>query len=444
MAMLPLMEALPLAGLVFWLISFPMNGFLMPDSWGNLLFYFTLSSALSYFLTPYFLKEKSFGILSRAGSVLVVLLTVISPLSQVSGKILLPVMGIASVLVMFRAVAILRSSRAPVTSAGLAIALGNILVFALSYVPLPDMFKFFIIAASLFPAILMKAGYSQESNLKELKKYLAFIFVFYLIGGILYAYIMPQYDKVAIFKGFELFSYVFSALAGIYLVRKWMDITLALGIILGTLSFSFLLVDGPFLTILGMFSIQAAFALIDLYVVALLVSCGGSTKVTGFGFGTICLAIAGGEAFSTYIGSDAAPVIGAGNIILVTSIVVFYITVLRKKDISPGVNTVNEGDYTGCPANGIPRKQLEGILESFYEPFQKKLSEKEKSVLLMIIREKTYKEAATELGISESTVKTHMKRICGKMGVSNKEELMKKLSVSGSQAPGLSPAWKNP
>ncbi|VAX34297.1 hypothetical protein MNBD_NITROSPIRAE03-610, partial [hydrothermal vent metagenome] len=46
---------------------------------------------------------------------------------------------------------------------------------------------------------------------------------------------------------------------------------------------------------------------------------------------------------------------------------------------------------------------------------------------------------ATELGISESTVKTHMKRICGKMGVSGKDELMRKLSMPGSQGRGLSP-----
>ncbi len=429
------MEALPLAGFVFWLISFPMNGFLMPDTWENLLFCFTLSSALSYFLTPYLLQEKYFDVVSRAGSILVVLLTVVSPLFQVPGRVLLPVMGIASVLVMFRAIAILRSSRSPVISAGVAIALGNILVFVLSYLPLPDMLKFFIIAASLLPAFFMKAESRQESNLAGLKRYLPFIYIFYLVGGILYAYVMPEYEEVAILKGFELLSYVFSALAGIYLVRRWMDIALAVGIILGTLSFSFLIVDGPFLTTLGMFSIQAAFALIDLYVIALLVSCGGSAKITGFGFGTVCLAITAGEAVSNHLGAAAMPVIAAGNFILVTSVIIFYFTVMRYRDFSPGLSTVTDGVHSGFPGNGTSRELLEEILENLYEPFQKKLSEKEKSVLLMIIREKTYKEAAAELGISESTVKTHMKRICGKMGVSGKDELMRKLSMCGSQVP---------
>ncbi|GBD98655.1 bacterial regulatory proteins, luxR family [bacterium BMS3Abin07] len=422
--MLPIIEALPLAGFVFWLISFPMNGFLMPEAWGNLLLYFTLSSAISYFLSPFFLKEKSFNTVSRSGSVLVALLTVVSPLSQVPGKVLLPVMGIASVLVMFRALAALRASRTPVVSAALAIALGNILVFALSHLHLPDIVKFVIIAASLFPAILIRAGYAQESNLKELKKYLVFIYVFYLVGGILYAYIIPQYEKVAIFKGFELFSYVFSALAGIYFVRKGRDIALALGIILGTLSFSFMLVGSPFFVTLSMFSSQAAFALVDLYVVFLLVACGGSAKVTGLGFGTVCLAITSGEAVSSHIGGAAAPMIAAGNIILVTSVLIFYFTVIRQRAVPSGAGAA----YAGYLGNGISRGQLEGILENFYEPFQKKLSEKEKVVLFLVIRGKTYKEAATELGISESTVKTHMKRICWKIGVNGKDGLMEKLS----------------
>jgi len=400
----------------------------MPDAWGPLLFFFTLSSALSYFVFPWFLQKESFDTVTRSGSILAALLTVVSPLSLLPGRVLLTAMGIASVLVMFRAVAILRASRAPVISAGLAIALGNMLVFVLSYLPLPDIFKFFIIAASLFPATFMKARYSQESDLGRLKRYLAFICVFYLIGGILYAYVIPEYEEVAIFNGFELLSYVFSALAGIYLVRRWTDITLALGIILGTLSLSFLLVDSPLLTVLGMFSIQAAFALIDLYIVFLLVACGGSARVTGIGFGMVCLAITAGEAVSKHLGAAAAPVIAAGNVILVTAVIIFYFTALREGTVFSGTETVGGAGPSG---RGISRGQLEGILEGFYEPFQKRLSEKEKSVLLMIIREKTYKEAAAELGISESTVKTHMKRICGKMGVSGKDELIRKLSISG-------------
>ncbi len=426
--MLLIIEALPLAGFVFWLISFPMKGFLMPETWGNYLFYFTMSSSISYFLIPLFLKEKNFDILSRFASLLVAFLTVVSPLSQVSGKVILSVMGIASVFVMFRALAVLRTSRDPIVSAALAIAIGNILVFALSYLNLPDMFKFFIIATSLFPAILIRAEYARKSNFKELKKYLAFIYIFYLVGGILYTYIMPQYEEVAIFKGAELFLYVFSALAGIYLLKKKRDLALALGIILGTLSFSFLLVGGPFFTTLSMFSSQASFALVDLYIVFLLVACGGSAKITGFGFGTVCLAITCGEAVSMYIGMDTAHVIAAGHIIFVTSILIFYFTVMREKGEATKSETLPAKNHVSPLSKGISRGQLEGILEKSYEPFQKKLSEKEKSVLLLIVQNKTYKEAARDLGISESTVKTYMKRIFGKMGVYSKDELMEKLS----------------
>lgn len=426
--MLPITEALPLAGFVFWLISFPMNGFLMPEQWGNYLFYFTFSSAVSYFLSPFFLKkEKVFDILSRLGTLLVVLLTLLSPLSQISGKVMLSLMGILSVFVMFRSIAVLRSSRDPLVSAALAIAIGNVLVFALSHLNLQDIFKFFIVAASLFPAIIISAEYSEDSNTGEIKKYLAFIFIFYLVGGILYAYIMPQYEKVTIFNGFELLSYVFSALVGIYFVKKRRDIALALGIILGTLSFSFMLLGGSFFTTLSMFSSQASFGLVDLYIVFLLVACGGTARITGFGFGTVCLAITCGEAVSSYIDGATAPVIATGNIILVTSVIIFYLTILREKGGFSVAEDVIGGNNSESLEKGIFKGELEEILERSYEPFQKRLSEKEKSVLLLVIQGKTYRDAATDLGISESTVKTHMKRICEKMGVYNKDDLMEKL-----------------
>ncbi|WP_318258601.1 LuxR C-terminal-related transcriptional regulator [Geobacter anodireducens] len=41
----------------------------------------------------------------------------------------------------------------------------------------------------------------------------------------------------------------------------------------------------------------------------------------------------------------------------------------------------------------------------------------------------TFKEAARELDISESSVKTYMKRIYDKMSVSGKEELLTKLGT---------------
>lgn len=430
--MLPIIEALPLAGFVFWLISFPMNGFLMPEQWGNYLFYFTFSSAVSYLFSPFLFRDrKVFDILTKLAALFVALLTVLSSLSPVSGKVMLSLMGVLSVFVMYRSIAVLRSSHYPVVSAALAIAIGNILVFALSYLNLQEIFKFFIVAASLFPAIVIRAGYSEESNIAEIKRYLAFIFVFYLVGGILYAFIMPQYESVAMFKGFELLSYVFSALVGIYLVKKRRDIALALGIILGTLSFSFMLLGGHLFTTLSMFSIQASFGLVDLYVVSLLVACGGTARITGLGFGTVCLAITSGEAVSTFIDGATAPVIAAGNIVLVLSVIIFYLTILRGKGGFSVAEDAMGGNSTESRRNGIFKGELEEILERSYEPFQKRLSEKEKSVLLLVIQGKTYRDAATDLGISESTVKTHMKRICEKMGVYNKDDLMEKLLSSG-------------
>lgn len=52
-----------------------------------------------------------------------------------------------------------------------------------------------------------------------------------------------------------------------------------------------------------------------------------------------------------------------------------------------------------------------------------KLTSREKDVLLMIFKNKKRKEIAVELFVSENTVKTHIKNIFDKFGVSSREEL---------------------
>jgi DNA-binding NarL/FixJ family response regulator len=56
------------------------------------------------------------------------------------------------------------------------------------------------------------------------------------------------------------------------------------------------------------------------------------------------------------------------------------------------------------------------------------LSERELLVLVQSLKGTTYKEIASELDIAESTVKTYMKRICDKLGVSGKRKLFQLLS----------------
>lgn len=63
-----------------------------------------------------------------------------------------------------------------------------------------------------------------------------------------------------------------------------------------------------------------------------------------------------------------------------------------------------------------------------YTPHQKRLSAKEKTVLLAIVQGKTYREPAVALGISESSVKTYAKRISEKLGVAGKDNLVSRIA----------------
>jgi DNA-binding CsgD family transcriptional regulator len=56
------------------------------------------------------------------------------------------------------------------------------------------------------------------------------------------------------------------------------------------------------------------------------------------------------------------------------------------------------------------------------------LSDREYRVLIGTLERKNFREIASELSISESTVKTYMRRIYEKMGVKGKKELLQMLS----------------
>lgn len=66
-----------------------------------------------------------------------------------------------------------------------------------------------------------------------------------------------------------------------------------------------------------------------------------------------------------------------------------------------------------------------------WKVFDKKISSREKDVLLQIVQAKTDEEAAEELMVSRLTVATHRQNLLKKLGVKNKIELMRYLFDQG-------------
>lgn len=54
-----------------------------------------------------------------------------------------------------------------------------------------------------------------------------------------------------------------------------------------------------------------------------------------------------------------------------------------------------------------------------------KLTEREKEIMVLLLKGRTYKMIADELFLSENTVKTHIKNIYSKFNIQSKSELIK-------------------
>lgn len=345
--------------------------------------------------------------------------------------------GIFSAFLVIRTLAIINESSEPVIAAGVGLALGNMLVFIQSYLPLGSAPKFSIVGLSLIPVIFLPQRESSKDT-AELKSLLPFIYIFYLIGGLFYGFIMPEYNRTAIVCGIELLFYMVPALVATLILKKERELLLAAGILFGMLAFLFLKAETSFLINLSMFSSQASFAFIDLYIICLLVSAGGSIRTFGYGIGIVCLAILSGKFISNYAGNLTEPLVSAGNIILTVSVLNLYLSKLylsKKKYKGSIVNKTIEENLK--PSNSITESisiassaenNFSDRLESMLDSHHKKFSEKEKIVLNLALQGKTYKEIASNLNISESSVKTYMKRVCGKMGAQGKENLIRMLT----------------
>lgn len=430
-----LKEACVFGVFVFWLISFPMNGFLMPGGESGMLPWFVLANAAVFLVAPRFLRLVDFDLLTRIGAVSTVAMTIAFQIAPRSRPALLVAMGISAPLVLMRIVAGLRRSPDPVFSAGLGIAIGNFLVFALSRAPLGNPVKFFILAALLLlPACFRgKIPDRPEAPLRRrLNRYLPVIFTYYLVGGLLYSVLMPRYDRIAFSAGIELLFYVGGAIVAIGVVKRVRDHVLALGSGLGILSLSLMLPGEAACMNLSMYAMQASFGFVDLYMLALILDCGAAPEVAGAAFGVQCLAIAAGETLVRSVGQMPLFAIATGNVIMAAAVLGLYFTHTRENAAAVG-EPGGEAPSGNPPSPDAvpPPETLESRLLGYYDPHQKRLSGKEIQVLSAILDGRTYREAGEALGISESSVKTYMRRIYEKTGVRSKDEIRALLFGTG-------------
>ena len=172
-----------------------------------------------------------------------------------------------------------------------------------------------------------------------------------------------------------------------------------------------------------MFAFQSSAGFIDLFILVLLFTRTDSLRAAGPVFGTVCAGIAGGYMISGATGGEVNLVVGSTNLILTIAVFIFVFFV-RKREMETEV----------CPEPEERQQRPAGITLS--PTLRKRLSEREKAVLDCVLRKKTFRETAEDLSLSESSVKTYMKRIYEKTGVTGKEELLTVLADEGGGTGG--------
>ncbi|MCF6265924.1 MAG: helix-turn-helix transcriptional regulator [Desulfuromusa sp.] len=420
--MLPL-PSFAFATFVGWLLLFPMGG--LPVAGIDIsspLLNFLFPHAVSLVLIGYFCSSRRFARLSLIATLVTIGLTCLYPLVPTAAPILLPLLGICSAFLSIRACILLRQSARPLLQAGVGLVLGNLIVLVGLLTPVPTQIKFIFLALmpllSLLP--LEEKILSDKKN-QGIFRYLFFVFIYQLVSGIMYGGIMPAFSEIGIGRGSELVFYIAAVLCGIVLFRINREYLLAAGVLLAMTSLACFLGHSPWSITLSMYAMQAAAGCLDIFILGYLFSFDNPLAAFGIGNGTVCLSIFCGYQLAVWIGAPSTSLVMAGCLILTCSIFALYF--LSQKNSSP-IDNREAGSPTALPPTNdtpdtIPAQSI--VLAKMI------LSSRELEVFCCVLAGKTYKVAATELQLSESTVKTYMKRIFNKYNVTCKQELINKI-----------------
>ncbi|MCX8031595.1 MAG: hypothetical protein N3A59_08485 [Thermodesulfovibrionales bacterium] len=307
----------------FWLLSFPLG--ISNDVEWHILF-FLVPHTITYLLLGKLSINPTKSLLN-ASIIIIMLFTFIYPYSLHMQKLILIFTGILSTFLLLKIFSNLKTIPNMPLFVCIGLALGNTLVLLFKQIPIidePFIYLFYGISLiSILPLPIQPI--KDEPLLKELKNWLSFIFIFYLIGGIFYNFLLPQYLKTIKSEGLELIFYI-TAVFGAFLIQiKQKELLPILGIFLGIISFSIFQTENPLLIKYSLYLSQFSFGLFDFYLITSLLNMSDSIKVYSYGLGTMCLGITSGIILVGLMNNSTLfPMVVVGNVILAVSILVFY------------------------------------------------------------------------------------------------------------------------
>ena len=468
-----LFPAAAFTAFVLWLLAVAMDGPLSESAGiANGANFFLPAHIGSLLMIGLFCPRKLLFRLLPAGCVVTAAAVIALPLTDPeTGRYALALMGGTGGFVAVGACVMLRQSPNPLLSAALGLTAANILLIPLGMYPEAEAISFAAVAAGLLLIPVMErrlpeAGLDPEAE--TLWHYLPFIFLFQIVSGLMYAYIMPAYGQLAVLPGADLFFYIAGAWVAMGIVVKNRDLAMITGVILGMAAFSILQAGTAQAPVnAGMFAIMGAAGMIDMVFLAILLSFPEPKKAFGVGLAIFCAGILSGKVIGQYFIEMAGAIALTGHVVLNVSVVVLYIIgrwYIPERKLSV---EIPEPAHVPEEARGIPPEETRSARKEhnraaspptagdtnpdapeaprdvvFDENLRLLLSEREYDVLMHVFRGWTYRESAAELGISESTVKTYMYRIYEKMGVRGKKQLFEKLTRFWHSSGNPTPASK--
>ena len=422
---------LAFAAFVGWLLLFPMGGLPVTGvSVSNPLFAFLLPHAVSLLILGRFGSSVRFAKLSFAATLFTLGITAIYPLVPGAAPVLLPMVGAASACLSIRACSLLRQGGRPLVHACLGLILGNLMLLLGLFVPFPIPVTFTLLSLLLMiPLLSVQRLPVVDTKNHDLFRYLPFVFVYHLVSGIMYGGIAPAFSQMGIGQGGELFFYIVAVGCGVILFRKNREYLLVLGILLAMTSLACFLDLSPWAVTASMYAMQAAAGCMDVFILGYLLSFDNVLEAFGIGNGTVCLGILCGHQLALWIGEPSSVLVMAGCLILTCSVFALYF--LGRRHLTPSI-------AEGLLPTIEPQAVLAPVVESGNQTSDLELpkgmalaeallSSREWEVFCSVISGNTYKVAAADLCLSESTVKTYMKRIFDKYDVNSKKELLKKV-----------------
>ncbi|SEL41085.1 helix-turn-helix transcriptional regulator [Ectothiorhodospira marina] len=412
------------ASYVAWLTAFPMSGALLGEA--DLMLWFLIPHTLGLLALGYAARRLPPTLvkrLCRAGVVITSLLTMISPLiPDMVAALWMVVLGLGAVPVSLRIGQYLKGAAQPVTTAVATLAGGNLLALALIASPLTGPMKLMLLAVwllSLFPRRegAEAPGTGDATPLGLLLRYLPFVLLFQVVSGLMYGGLLPAYGQVALLPGTEVLFYGVGAILGLRLVGHYQPTVTMLTAVLGALvAFALWQISPHAMGIHGaMFAMMIAAGLVDLFLLSRILMHDPVSTAYGYGVGTLCGGIVLGKWLAMSVG-------GAAEILIFIALIILNLAALLLH--MPFKTREAESSAPSDPPETAPPPIIPpGIAQ--------RLSEQEQHVLEQVMDDKTYREIATHLAISESSVKTYMHRIYLKTGACRRHQLMEMVRQSG-------------